>query len=122
MPGRYSRWAFELLYRAKISGQGDSSAAVTLALPRVKPGWYRHLTHVTVLNKTNAYDLVRLSTFDGAIHFNIDELTSPAANELAVAKEDILLQEGDSLHAILTGTTDGDILEMVAIGWDSKLR
>ena len=44
-----------------------------------------------------------------------------AANELAVSKSDILLGEGDVFFAELTGTTDGDILVMTCVGWESGL-
>lgn len=112
---------FDILYRRKIYGIGVEGQDVSLSLDRVETGWLRHITHVTVLNLSSNYDLVRLSIFDGSTHFDLDELSKPLANELAVAKEDIILQEADVLVATLTGTSDDDRLEMVAIGWDMKL-
>lgn len=111
---------FDSLYRRRINAKGVPGEPVYLSLERVDPRIIRHLTHVTVLNRTSDYTLVRLSIFDGATDFLLDELTHPTQNELAVAKEDIILQEGDVFRAILTGTKGGDLLEMVAIGWDKR--
>jgi len=109
---------FDRLYRARITGAGATGSTVTLKLPRVKPGRIRVLTHVSLENRTNNFTEARLSVNDGAHNFYLDQATSPQATELLGHSKDIILGEGDELHAIFTGTTTGDILEMHAIGWE----
>ena len=109
---------FNRLYRTRIKGTGITGSTVYLKLDPVEPGTIRVLTHVTVENKTSAYTLLRLSIYDGATDFVIDECQQPAADELAIHKQDILLGERDVLRATLTGTTTDDDLELLAIGWE----
>ena len=73
---------------------------------------------MTVEDKTSGYTKCRLGIDAfGRIHY-LDELTNPAAGELAVEKADILLGEGDAIFAELTGATPGDKLVMTCIGWE----
>jgi hypothetical protein len=76
---------------------------------------------VTVENQSSAYTKVRL-VIDarGVIHY-IDELITVAANELVVSRSDILLVEGDSFYAQLTGTSTADKLVFTCIGWSKAL-
>jgi hypothetical protein len=79
------------------------------------------LTHVTVENKTNPYTKCRLGiTTTGRDHY-LDELTTIAANELAVSRSDIILGEKDIFFAELTDTDDGDQLIMTSVGWEQGL-
>lgn len=108
---------FDRLYRRSITGAGVTGSPVRLRLGPVGAKTLRVLTHVTVENKTSSYTKCRLGINDGAVDIYIDELTSIAANELAVSRSDILLGEGDYFFAELTGTATGDALVMTCIGW-----
>lgn len=110
---------FKRLYRRIVEKPGDSSGVVYLELDRVKARVIRTLTHVTVEDKTNACTKFRLGIkHAGRLHY-IDELTTPAAGELATARSDTPLGEQDILFAEVTGSTDGDQLVMCAIGWEA---
>lgn len=109
---------FDLLYRERKTAPGVTGSSVILETERVNPGRIRVMTHVSVENKTSAYTKCRLSIYNGAIDFEIDEAIYPAKDELLVHPKDILLGEGDILRATLTGTTTADELELHAIGWE----
>lgn len=109
---------FDLLYRERETALGVTGSSVIMELERVNPGRIRVLTHVSVENKTNAYTKCRLSIYNGAIDFFLDEAIYPAEDELLVHPKDILLGEGDILRVTLTGTTTSDLLEVHAIGWE----
>lgn len=111
---------FDISYRRRITGVGATGAGIYLALNRVKAGRIRVLTHASIENKTNAYTLCRLSVYNGATDFMIDEAIFPGAAELLVHPKDIVMGEGDILRANLTGTTTGDELEMHVIGWEMQ--
>ena len=111
---------FNQVYRRTAMKFSDGSAAVRLQLDRVDAKKLRVLTHVSVENRTNAYTKCRLGIVaSGLIHY-LDELLTIAANELAVSRSDILLGEGDIFFSELTGTTVGDSLLMVCIGWEME--
>lgn len=113
---------FDRLYRRTVNGVGSSSGVVYLELDRVKPHRLRTLTHVTVEDKTTACTTFRLCIKNtGRTHY-IDELDSPTAAELAVSRSDIQLGEQDVFAAEITGSTDGDILVLTAIGWEKDLK
>jgi len=112
---------FSQLYRRSIKGDGETGAVVRLTLNRIKPRVARVLTHVTVENQTSAYTKCRLGIDAGGRDHYLDELTTIAADELAVSRSDILLGEGDSFFAELTGTTGGDVLVMTCVGWEQRI-
>jgi len=112
---------FHQLYRSKETGSGLSGSTVRLKLSRVKPGRLRILTHVTVEDKTNDYTKCRLAIDNGGRVFYLDELSSPAADELGIARSDVVLGEADVFFAELTGTTTADELEMTCCGWEQTL-
>lgn len=112
---------FHQLYRSKKAGSGLTASTVKLSLPRVKPGRLRILTHVTVEDKTSAYTKCRLAIDNGGNVFYLDELESPAAGELGIARSDVVLGEADVFFAELTGTTTADLLEMTCCGWEQSL-
>lgn len=109
---------FDRLYRMRVNATGLTGSTVRLSLDRVDPGTLRTLTHVAIENKTNAYTKCRLSIYNGATDLNIDEADFPQADELLTHKQDIIMGEGDLLRATLTGTTTGDDLELLAVGWE----
>ena len=112
---------FSRLYRRKIMNVSDGSSTIRLRLDRVDPKILRVLTHVTVEDQTTLFTKCRLGISNGAIDCYLDELTTIAANELAVSRSDILLGEGDVFFAELTGTTSGDMLVMNCVGWELAL-
>jgi len=112
---------FSRLFRRKIRKTSDGSATVRLELNRIKAKTLRVLTHVTVENETTAYTKCRLGINSGSRDHYLDELTTVAAEELAVSRSDTLLGEGDYFFAELTGTTAGDRLVMVCVGWELSL-
>jgi hypothetical protein len=118
--------SFDSLYRERSAAYGVTGASIILETKRVNPGRIRVLTHVSIenktnsytKNKTNSYTKCRLSIYNGAVDFMIDEAIYPGEDELLVHPKDILLGEGDILRATLTGTTTADELELHAIGWE----
>lgn len=112
---------FDRLYRRTMKATGLTSSVVEMKLGRIPAKTLRVLTHVTVENKSSAYTKVRLVIdSSGVIHY-IDELITVAANELVVSRSDILLGEGDSFYAELTGTTTADVLVFTCIGWEKAI-
>lgn len=109
---------FDRLYRERKAAPGLTGSSVIMETERVGPGRIRVLTHVSIENKTNAYTKCRLSIYNGATDFMLDEAIFPDEDELLVHPKDILLGEGDILRATLTGTTTADKLELHAIGWE----
>jgi len=112
---------FSRLYRQIIRGTGAAGELVRLELERVPPARLRFLTHVTVENLDNDYDLNRLGIKAGGTDYYLDELDTIEADELAVSRSDIPLGEGDIFFSELTGTSDGDKLVMVCVGWELDL-
>ena len=112
---------FDSLYRCKKTAQGLTGSVVRISLGPVKPKGIRVLNHVTVENLDNDYTKVRLGIKNVGVDYYLDELTTPSEDELAVEKALIILGEYDSFFAELTGTTTGDDLIMVALGWSKKL-
>lgn len=112
---------YSRLYRRKLNLVSDGSPTVRLALRPVAPKTVRVLTHVTVENKTSAYTKCRLGISNGRIDYYLDELTTIAAEELAVSRSDVVLGEGDIFFAELTGTGSGEALVMICVGWESEL-
>lgn len=118
MPNIYD---FDQLYRRTKLASGLTGSLVKISLGRVSAKALLVLTHVTVENKTNSYTKVRLGIDAGGVTHYIDELITVAANELVVSSSDILLTEGDSFFAELTGTTTADKLIFTCIGWKKAL-
>lgn len=113
---------FDNLYRSRVSAQGLTGSIVNIDLDPVESGKIRVITHVAIENQTKSYTKCRLQIYDGFIPFPIDQALNPAKDELIIHKQDILLGERDILRAVLTGTTTGDNLVMVAIGWERKRK
>lgn len=122
MPDLFDINKFQGLYRRKVRGLGVQQQAVRLDLDRVPAKTLRVLTHVTVENTEQSYDLLRIGINAGGIIHYLDELTDPAEAELAVSRSDILLGENDVFFAELTGTGDDDPLIMTCIGWEQSLK
>lgn len=118
MPNIYD---FTRLYRRRVTGVGVSGSAVRLCLRRIGAKRVRVLTHVTVENTEDNYDLVRLGIKAGALDHYLDELQNPTEDELAVSRSDIILGEGDVFFAELTGTGDDNPLIMCCVGWEIDL-
>lgn len=115
-------YEFDLLYRRKINKQGVTGSTVYLKTEPVEPGRVRVFTHVSIENRTSGYTLCRLSIYDGSTDHFLDEAKNPAADELLIHKQDIILGERDVLRATLTGTITGDDLEMFVCGWEFFLK
>jgi len=109
---------FDSLYRERVTALGVTGADVLLKLEKVDPGRIRVLTHLAVENKTSAYTKLRLSVFNGATEFMLDEAIYPEEAELLVHPKDIVLGENDVVWARLTGTATADQIELHAIGWE----
>ncbi|MFX0121492.1 MAG: hypothetical protein ACFFBQ_17530 [Promethearchaeota archaeon] len=113
---------FKRLYRRVVTGQGGDAGLVYLELDRVKAGWRRVLTHVTVEDLDNDCTKYRLAIKHlNRLHY-LDEITDPESDELCVARSDIVLGEQDIFCAEITGSTDGDTLRLCAIGWEAPLK
>jgi len=117
----YSFDRFSQLYRRTLRGLGVTGELVRLKLGPIGSKNLRVLTHVTVENLGHGYDKCRLGIDARGVDHYLDELQTIAANELAVSRSDVLLFEGDSFFAELTGTTNDDVLIMTAIGWTKDL-
>lgn len=111
---------FDRLYRRKIRAAGVTGSVVRMQTKPLGPGTIRVISHVTVENETNAYTLLRIGISNLGELYPLDELTTPAAGELATCHEDHVLGDGDRFYADLTGTTDGDVLVLVVTGWEMK--
>ena len=121
MPKLLDMNKFERLYRRKMKALGLTASTVYIKLKPVAAGKIRVLTHVTVENTGNDYTKVRLGIDNGGVLYYLDELASPTADELAVARSDVLLGEGDRFFAELIGTTTGNELIMTCCGWEQSL-
>lgn len=113
---------FDRLYRRTKIGLGVTDSLVRLSLSPIPPNTLRVLTHVTVENKGHSYTKCRVGIATPGRDHYLDELTTIAANELAVSRSDVLLGEGDSFFAELTGTTTGDELVMTCAGWEQHMK
>ena len=113
---------FSSLYRTKKKASGHASAVVRIALKPVSAKKLRVLTHVTVENQTATTTLIRLGINNRGEDFYLDELETIAAAELCVSRSDILLGDGDSFFAELTGTHAVDVLLMTCVGWEQALK
>ena len=109
---------FDSLYRERVTALGVTGSDVILKLEKVDSGRIRVITHLSVENKTSAYTKFRLSIYNGATEFMMDEAIYPDEDELLVHPKDISLGENDVVWARLTGTTVGDKIELHAIGWE----
>ncbi len=110
------------LYRRTITRLGIDGQLVRLGLDSVDTGVLRVLTHVTVEDKTNDYEKLRMGIRRTGRDYYLDELTVVLQNELAVSRSDILLGEGDVFFAELTDVAGGDVLIMNCIGWELDLK
>ena len=109
---------FDRLYREYKTATGATDTPIIIPTDKVDPGRIRVLTHVSIEDEDNSYIKCRLSIWDGAVDFFLDEAIYPEKGELLVNSKDILLGEGDILRATLTGTTTGDKIKLYAIGWE----
>lgn len=109
---------FDRLYREDKAATGITGASIIISTDKVDPGRIRVLTHVSIEDADNSYTKCRLSIWNGAVDFWLDEAIYPEEGELLVHPKDILLGEGDILRATLTGTTTGDKIKLYAIGWE----
>jgi len=109
---------FDTLYRERVTALGVTGSDVILKLDRVGSGRIRVITHLAIENKTSAYTKFRLSVYNGATEFFLDEAIYPDEDELLVHPKDIVLGESDVVRATLTGTVTGDLIEVHAIGWE----
>jgi len=109
---------FDSLYRERVTALGVTGESVVLQLAKVDPSRIRVITHLAIENKTSAYTLFRLSIYNGATEFNLDEAIYPDEDELLVHPKDIMQGENDVIRGTLTGTVTGDLIEMHAIGWE----
>lgn len=109
---------FDSLYRERVTALGVTGSDVILNLEKVDSGRIRVITHLAVENKTTAYTKFRLSVYNGATEFLLDEAIYPDEDELLVHPKDVVLGESDVVRATLTGTVTGDKIEMHAIGWE----
>jgi len=113
---------FHRLYRQTITKKADAADPYYLKLDRVPARQLRVLTHVTVENKTDGYDTCRLGIdCGGRIHY-LDELDTPAKDELAVSRSDVILGEADVFFAELAGGIDNDSVVMTCVGWELDLK
>lgn len=112
---------FDRLYRRKKQGLGKSGSLVRISLKPIKSKTLRVLTHITVENETSDFTKVRFGINNRGISYYLDELQSVVVDELCVGRSDVLLGDGDSFFAELTGTTDNDILMLVASGWEMDI-
>lgn len=113
---------FNQLFRRTILEKAGATSPHRLKLDRIPARQVRVLTHVTVENKTTSYTKCRLGIDSGGRDHYLDELTTIAADELAVSRNDIILGEGDVFFAELTGATVNDLLVMTCIGWELDLK
>jgi len=113
---------FDRLYRRTITEKAGAADPHRIKLDRVGARQVRVLTHVTVENQTLAYTKCRLGIDSGGRDHYLDELTSIAANELAVSRSDIILGEGDVFFAELTGVAADESLIMTCVGWELDLK
>jgi len=113
---------FDRLYRRTITEKAGPADPHRIKLDRVGARTVRVLTHVTVENTTLAYTKCRLGIQSGGRDHYLDELTSIAADELAVSRSDIILGEGDVFFAELTGVAADELLVMTCVGWELDLK
>jgi len=113
---------FSRLYRRTIKEKAGATSPHRIELDRVGAKTLRMLTHVTVENQTLAYTKCRLGISNSGNDHYLDELTDPAAGELAVSRSDVLLGEGDVFFAELTGTVENQLLTMTCVGWEQGLH
>jgi len=113
---------FDQLYRRTITEKAGATSPHRLELDRVRARQIRVLTHVTVEDQTTAYTKCRLGIDAGGRDHYLDELSTIAADELAVSRSDIILGEGDVFFAELTGATENDLLVMTCVGWELDLK
>lgn len=106
----------------KIKKLGVTSATVNIDGPRFDLMEMQELTHIAVVNKTNAYTRLRIGTWDGASFHVLEEDTTPTADAYYFSGDDILVPPGSLLRAELTGTTTGDDLRLVLNGIWVKLK
>lgn len=113
---------FDQLYRRTITEKAGAADPHRLKLGRVGAKKLRVLTHVTVEHKTAGNVDIRLGIDAGGRDHYLDELTTVAADELAVSRSDILLGEGDVFFAKLTGVAADELLVMTCVGWELDLK
>jgi hypothetical protein len=111
---------FDSLYRERVTALGVTGSDVVLELEKVNSGRIRVITHLAIEDKTSSYTKFRLSIYNGATEFMIDEAIYPEEDELLVHPKDLVLGESDVVRATLTGTVTGDLIEMHAIGWEMQ--
>ena len=113
---------FHRLYRRIKTGVGSDGQPDRLSLDPVKFAVLRVLTHVTVENKTNGYEELRIGLRRGGRDYWLDQLLEVPEGELAVSRSDILLGEADVFFAELYEADAGDELIMTCVGWEQDLK
>lgn len=106
----------------KVKELGVTSATVNIDGPRFDLMEMQELTHIAVVNKTNAYTRLRIGTWDGASFHVREEKNNPTADEYCFTGNDILVPPGSRIRAELTGTTTGDDLRLLLNGMWVKLK
>lgn len=119
---KHNIYDFDQLYRRTITERAGATDPHRIKLDRVRPRQLRVLSHVTVENTTLAYTKCRLGIDSGGRDHYLDELTTIAADELAVSRSEITLGEGDVFFAELTGVAADEVLVMTCIGWEQDLK
>jgi hypothetical protein len=112
---------FDRLYRRRKTGAGLTGSVVRISLKPLGPKKLRVLTNVTVENITSAYTKLRLGVKNSGLEMYLEEQQTVSAGELVSSRADVLLTEGDTFFADLTGTTDGDHIIFVCQGWEQKI-
>jgi len=112
---------FDRLYRRTVKEVAGSADPHYIKLDKVDAQQLRVLSHVTVEDKTTGYTKLRIGIDNGGVIHYLDELETIAADELAVARSDVQLGEGDVFFAELTGINSGDELVLTCIGWEKAL-
>ena len=112
---------FDRLYRRKKTATGVTGQVVRIALKPIGAKTLRVLTNIAIENLTSAYTKLRIGIKNGGWQMYTEEQDTVAAGKLVTSRSDLLLTEGDSFFADLTGTTDDDKLELSCQGWDKKI-
>lgn len=112
---------FDRLYRRRKTDAGVTGSVVRISLKPIGPKKLRVLTNVSVENLTTAYTKLRLGIKNSGLEMYLEEQITVDAEELVSSRSDVLLTEGDSFFADLTGTTTGDELVLFCQGWEQKI-
>ncbi|MBA7610711.1 hypothetical protein ES703_17923 [subsurface metagenome] len=112
---------FEAIYRRTKRGAGVTGSLVRISLKPVGAKKLRVLTHVSCENQSASLTKIRLGIHNRGVDYYTDEIQTVAANELCVAKNDVLLGDGDRFFAEFTGALNDNVLILNAFGWEQTL-